>query len=813
MLIFYIKLALRNFKKYPSSTIINLLGLSTGTAAFLFIFHYTYFHFSFDNFHPQVDNIVSVWSERHVKGELQYRSSFTFPGVGPASVATIPEVINYTRLYEARNNPIITNVDDAIQFNEAGNVYFTDPTIFSLFDIEIVKGNESNALQKPEEVYLSETTAKKYFGTSDAIGKAVKLQDSAGFKYMATVTGIFKDMPNNTHLQLDFLFSNLTLSHNFYFERDWRDLRFFTYLLLQEGTSIREIQNKITSLAKEKTSEDLVKMGVEQNLHLLPLKDIHFTTDLENPIAQGVNKRFIEIFMLIGILILCIAWVNYTNMATAKVSERAAEVAIKKVIGASKLGLLKQFLTEAALINICGIIGGVAIFGIITIFLPQYSHFLDLNFNVLLYWFLPFTIIATFIAGIYPAWLLTSFKPAGILKNNNSKRSQGNLLRSLLVSAQFAVTLFLLIATLTVLYQTKNMELQPLGFTIEEKLVVKPPSVIEAEKGKSRYSTYIPRAIAFKESLLAIDGVSSVTESGRIPGEAFKWKPNYIGLSATNNQTTQSCTGIDRYFWDTYQIPLVAGRNFTENSEQKMEVIINETSAKLLGFQSSEEAIGVTLYSPVNDPSRKGNIIGVVADYHHESLQKAIEPIVFIHRPATWEPFTIQLNTSNYKQVLAEIEENWQNYFPDNPFDFFFLDAFYNQQYEQEKQYSNMLMAFSGLSVLIACLGLYGMVSYNVLLKRKEIGIRKVLGASISEILILLSKKYFQLLFIAILISVPIANYFMQEWLTQFAYKVEIKWWLFLIPILITLLLAAFTLSGQSIKAALAKPVNSLKET
>jgi len=815
----YLKVALRSILKNKVFSIINILGLALGAASFLLIVQYVHFERSYDRFHTDAERIYRVQLDQYLNNELMISSAENYPGVGPAMVAEIPGVQSYARLYNMgyKNNVIITYEDapgEPVKFKHRKFLY-ADSSFLPMFGYEMVKGDAKTALAEPNTTVISERYAKMYFGEEDPIGKMLHLKDDDFNDELCKVTGVFKDLPGNTHLKFDVLYSYETL-----FSRgDWAPGRYnetwqrkdmYTYVKLSPGLNPEEVESKLPELI-EKYSPDLAERNRKDELALQPLTSIHLHSDLaEEPEANGDADNVLAMMLIAGFIIV-IAWVNYINLSTAKAMERANEVGVRKAMGAFKKQLMRQFLMESSIVNLVSVLLSILI---VFLALPLFNNVSGLSFTMLDFasplmgmavlglWF-----IGTLLSGLYPAFILSSFKPVTVLKGKLQSKSKGILLRKGLVIFQFIASVSLIAGTLIIYNQLDYMMNKDIGMNVDQVLVVERPGVAPRDRNEFRSVVDV-----FRNELSKDQNIKAVAASVTIPGKKREYKVGAKPYGASDDQTvTLRINSMDYNFIDVYEMKVLAGRMFSEEftNDPDTSVILTQSAAEMLGYEKPEDAIGTTL----EVPAYRWNpiVVGVVNDYHQESLQQAKDPIVFYCTEYGGEFYSMRLNTDELQTTIADVENAWIKAFPGNPFNYFFLDDYFNRQYANEQRFGDLFGVFSILAIVVGCLGLFGLSAYTAQQRTKEIGIRKVLGSSEGQIFFLLSKGFIFLVALSIIIAVPVTYYLMDQWLNTFAYKEPISGGVFLIAGLAVLAVALLTVSYQTVKAMKVNPVESLR--
>ncbi|MFZ6011076.1 MAG: ABC transporter permease [Bacteroidota bacterium] len=811
--------ALRSLKKNKFFSFLNIAGLAIGMAVFLLIAQYVWFENSYEDFVPDNDNIYRVTLTSYLNDELVMNSAENYPGVGPALTNELPEVTGYARLYNMgyKNNVIITHEEakpDPIAFKHRKFLY-ADSSFLPMMGYAMAHGDARTALAEPFTAVVSEKYARLYFGNEDPIGKMLRLQDDDFNNELVKVTGVFKDLPRNTHLKFDILFSYETLFTRFErapfrYDQTWQRKDMYTFIQVRPGTDQRVLESKFPGIVA-KSNPELKARNQSDVLLLQPVKDIHLRSNLAEEAEPNGDARMVMFLGLIGLFVIVIAWINYVNLSTAKAMERAKEVGVRKVMGAFKAQLIRQFLAESALINLCSV---VLAFGIVALVLPYFQLIsgVQLIFTDLLQpWFLGLVfslwIIGTLLSGFYPALVLSSFKPVTVLKGRINNSSGGVALRKTLVVLQFTASVALIAGTMIVYRQLNFMMKRDMGMDINQVLVVERPGI--SPRDRHAFNSAID---VFRNELKNHPSIQAVTTSITIPGKQREYKVVVKKYGASDDeQIGVRFNSMDYNFLDVFKMRLISGRRFSEEFSQDPDtsVIITESAAKLMGYKKPEDAVGQTLaitqfqWSPI--------IVGVVNDYHQVSMKKALDPSVFYCSPYGGEFYSIRINTRDVQKTVQHIQNSWQKAFPGNPFEYFFLDDYFNQQYENEKKFGGLFTTFAVLAMIVGCLGLFGLSAYTAIQRTKEIGIRKALGSSESGIFVLLSKDYLKLVFLSILLATPVVWVVMNNWIETFPYRTSITLSVFLTSGIMVLLISLFTVSYQTLRAARTNPVDSLR--
>jgi putative ABC transport system permease protein len=797
-----LRIAYRTLMKNRVFSFINILGLAIGMAAFLFIVQYVRFERSYENSHRNADNILRLSAEFYNGTEYVMTDCETYAPLGPLLKEKMPEVVDFVRLYGV--DGLISVKAGTKNFLETG-IYWADPSVFNVFTHPVVHGDPKKALIAPFEVVLTESMAKKYFGRSNVIGESIEV-DKNTFQIKAVIA----DVPANTHLKFSFLLSRLSFKtvKPWYPDDRWHNNNEYTYVLTVPGTDLKAFNMKLMDL----WSSELKNIVPEERFVAEPINDIHLYSNNPYDPEPGGNAQAVYYFTLIALFIIAIAWINYVNLSTARAVERAREVGIRKVMGSLKIQLVLQFLAESFIINVIAGVLALVLFQVTFPFFRTLSG-QPLPFNLMedqLLWFLLFGLISagTLLSGIYPAFVLASFKPAVVLKGKFQSSSHGQLLRKGLVIFQFSATVVLLISMCTVYLQVQFMRNQDLGMNIDQTLVLTGKQLNVSD------SVFRQTSQALKNELLKDPSVRSVSRSESLPGDPRELSTTTINrlgeVPAGNRGYLYYFFRVDADYVQTMSMTLLAGRNFENGLPNHDQVLINEEAAKLLGFSSAEQAVGSKL--TFNTRGREGStVIGVLKNFYFRSPKEAHLPMLFYYgEPSAY--FAIQVKTQDMKQTIASVKSAWSKIYPNTVFNYFFLDDKYDQQYRADAQFGSVMAAFSGLVIFIACLGLFGLSSYTITQRTKEIGIRKVLGASVAGIVRLLSLDFAKTVMVAALIALPIAYFAMEQWLSNYFVRITLNAWIFVFAIAMILLLAIVTVSFQTIRAAIANPTDSLKQ-
>lgn len=818
----YLKIGRRSLSRQKSYTFINITGLATGMAAFLIILQYVAFESSYDSV-PDADRIYRIRNNYVRFGGLIYDSAGTFPGIGPTLKETLGEVEEYARIfnYNEEYATIFTNEESPngpITIKET-RVLFVDASFTELFEVQHLAGDPRNALASPNSVALTESAARKYFGEEDPIGQTLRFNDDARSEHLLTVTAVVRDSPTNSHLPYDVL-----VSYNTLFLREggvqrydtwWSgEAKYHTYLRLRKGarpSSVLAVLPELLDRYKpdyQETNEAGERLR-KNEFYMDPIRDIHSASILQNDISVNGNGKSVKLLFLIAALILGIAWINYVNLASARAVLRSKEVGVRKVLGSTRGQLLQQFLFEALLINLIAFILAVLLVQIAQPFLtsllgmqiPQIGS----NPTVVL---IVITLYAAgaLVAGVSPALFLSSFSPIGALKSRARSRITNSLQRKFLVVFQFSVAMMLIVGTLTVYQQLNFMKSSDLGFDAEQMLVIQRPGILSGSRKEGTQ-----RMIRFKESVSQITGVVDIAGSGVVPGQMIL-RGLAMSRGTDEDRPFESIEGvaIDYSFFETYNMEFVSGRAFSTEYADSNSIILNETAIQVLGYASPEKAIGQSvIYFGEAHP-----IVGVIKDYHQESLHRPYDPMFFIPSSANAGGipfFSIKIHPADFRNTLASIEAVYQVQFPGNPFEHFFLDSYFNAQYSADNTFGRLFLIFAGLAVFIACLGLYGLSTFVTTRRTREIGIRKVNGASPSGIIKLLAKEFLSPVAVSFLIAVPLSYLALVAWLDTFAFRVGVSPATYMMAGTIILVIALGSIIRSSLVAARMQPVEALR--
>ncbi len=806
MFIHHLTIAWRHLTKNPTISLIHIMGLVIGMTAALMIWKYISFERSYDTFHDKADRIYRVRTDRLKDGEPFMQFAAGTACAGPLLKAQFPQVKHYVKLRISNDAVYATNNEHSFKVEDA---YFAMPSLFDIFSFDLVSGDPKTCLDKPFTVCISTSLAKKFFGDEDPIGQTLTRNGTEIY----TITGVFPDIPANSHFKFNLLISYVTFSD--VLNKDsptetsatWDG--FYTYLLLHPDTDWKSLEAEFPA-AIERTFDREMRENVA--FHLQPLTDIHLTSHYLIEAEANGDKTSVFLLSIIGIMILIIAWVNYINLSTARASIRAKEVGIRKVVGVRKGKLVTQFLLETALINAVAFVISLVLVHILnTPFEALVGKAIPVSiFNdyTLLLSTLGIFLLGVVLSGLYPSFQLSAYRPIQALKSGFTKleAQQRINLRKGLVLVQFIASAGLIASTILIYHQLQYLQKTNLGLNMDQMLILKGPIKHD--------STTFPNYHTFMQEVAQFASVKQMSGSTSIPGQGFGWTIGTVIRLGGPKPITRAfhAMAADEAYTQMYEMELAAGRHLKEEmGTDQIACLLNETGAAKLEFNSPEEAIGTKL------ELKNGNqltIVGILKDFYQKSPKSVIEPLLLVEPWGTMIPsyFSVKLSTEQLTQTIGQIESKWGEFFPGNPFEYFFLDDHFNKQYAADKRFGYVFSLFSGLAIFISCLGLFALIAFTIERKRKEIGIRKVLGASVSGILYLLSQEVLKLALISMLIATPIVWYFIQQWLENFAHHISIQWWVFIFAGILIVFITLTTVSYHSLKAAMANPVDSLRD-
>lgn len=796
---YYLKIAVRNILGNRLFSSINIIGLTVGITAFLLIFIFVRYERSYDTFHKNSDRIYRLRYERSsAEGE-----SVKFASCCPPAAIRIrelyPEVETIARLFRYRATVIFGDV----KFYEE-RMYFAEPQIFQIFDIEMITGDPATGIRDANCAFISESYARKYFGDADPLGKTITVDREMSF----VITGIFRDMPHNSHLDIDIMLSwpNLLTHYGPDIESSWGDTGFFTYFILKESVTPAEFEEKLKSLVESDFGEVLRFYKLTLELKVQPLTDIHLNSAYMQEIKVNGNNDTVAFLSVIAVFILIIAWVNYINITTARSLTRATEVGLSKAAGAARKQLAGQFFLETLMINAAAFILSLSMMALL---LPLFCNLTGIPDDYPIWhetWFW-ITVSILFISsvilsGTYPVVVLTSFSTSEVLRGKYIHSRSGIIIRKALVVFQLSMAIALITCTLLVFRQVRYMKEIDKGIDITDILAVRAPRVRDASFGS--------RLLTFKEELLKNQVITRFSVGTEVPGRQILWDAGGIFRVGSDQSKNYQIVGIDYDYLDLLDANIIAGRNFDRSYSDSSSLILNEKAVKWMGFASPQEAVG----QKVNYWDQIYTIAGVVKDYRQQSPREAFEPHIFRFMPHGRDVrgfFMMKIIPGSEERVLGVVEDKFSEFFPDNPFDYFFLEDYYEQQYSNERLLGSVFGAFAILSVIITCLGIFGLTSFLMLQKTKEISMRKVLGSSVPGIVILFSGDFIRITVISFIIAVPVCYYWLSGWLNTFESKMDLSVWSFILPFFVTLALTITTIGAIVAKTASVNPAENLR--
>jgi putative ABC transport system permease protein len=800
--------------------VVNILGLSVGLAAFILIGLYVHFELSYDDFHKNSENIYRVATKVTMQGEVINDESETYEGVVDALRNEFKEVraITVISAFDADGTFIRYEDEkkDIVPMASFRGCY-ADDSFFSVFTFPLKIGDPRAVLKAPYTAVISATLDSRYFGNA-AVGKTLEFTDDDNVPKRLRITGVMKDFPPNSHLKFDIVINLPKEKTDFWM---WPG---HAYVLLTPDAAQRSIEARLNALALAagglKTNRD--DYGQVSSFHLQPLQDIHLFSRLESEFEAGVSGEAIYALMVLACIILVIAWVNYINLSTALSAQKVRHIGIRKIVGASKRTLAFQVLTESALYNVLSLI---IAFGLAWMLISLFAQLVDLPSNALdLFsrdmWLVAicFFFFSTVLSGGYPALMIVSLYPLRALKGK-SPSGRSFLFRKALVVFQFCAAIILMVATGVAYWQLTFMQRRGLGIDVDQVLVIKAlnfnkESWSDGAGGYIVDSAYQRNAMLLKQELRNLSGIVNATSVSHLPGQAPSWGSEFkVEDIDPNKAHSLRAIGIDYDFIPTLQVKLLAGRNFSPDfssdhgNENKRAVIVNESACKLLGFTSPQAAVSrhMTSYWGADY-----EIIGVVNSFHQVSLKERLTPLYFVLQPRALSYFAVKCKTGDLSRTISQVKASWNRYFPDYPFNYFFLDEYFDRQYQNEQKFRTVLGVFTGLAVFIGCMGLFGLTSHAIVQRTKEIGVRKILGASAFNVVALFSIDLVKIMLIATVVSIPLVYWGVTEWLDNYAYRISLAWWLFATPCVLIAGIALFTVLMQTLKTAYMNPAKTL---
>ena len=801
----YFKIAFRNLWKNKGFSAINIFGLASGLAICLLILFYVNNELGYDRYNAKADRIYRVDGDLQFGGNHFVIAQSPDP-VGPTLKQDFPQVEQFVRF---RDHGGIM-VKKGNQNIEEDKVIYTDSTLFSVFTLPMIQGDPSTALVQPNSVVITESTAKKYFNSTDVVGKTMIIGDTGNYK----ITGVIRDIPKQSHFHFDF-FISMYGQLSPYEINQWTSNNFNTYIVLKKGSNADLLSSQLNDFVMRYvapvfqslniTPEEFKKQGNYLHYTLMPLQKIHLYSNKSGELEANGNIEYVYIFSLIAFFILLIACVNFMNLSTARSANRAKEVGVRKVLGSLRKNLIMQFLSESVLISFISLALALVIAALLLPYFNQLSG-KDMTLDLFLKpWLLPaailLMIVVGLIAGSYPAFYLSSFKPVQVLKGKLAKGFKSSWLRSGLVVFQFCISIILVIGTLVIYLQLNYIRNKDIGFNRSQVLIIKNTDALGRQ------------AKVFEDEIKKLNGIENGTMTGYLPTSGWRSDSPLFpdATTDTKNAVSTQIWRIDENYIPTLGMKMVQGRNFSVNfPTDSSGIIINEAALKLFGFK---DPLNRPLYYMNDFPKKdltKYHIMGIVKNFNFNTLREEVTPLCFLYQPQN-SSMAFRVHSANMPNLISMIQNKFKSLAPEQPFSYSFMDEDFNKTYSNEQRMGGISMTFSALAILIACLGLLGLITFAAEQRAKEIGIRKVLGANGRNIVSMLSKDFLKLVFIASLIAIPLAWWAMNKWLQGFAYRIQISWWILVSAALLAVLIALATIFYQAIKAALANPVNSLR--
>ena len=800
MLKHYFITALRNLLKNKIFTTINVVGLSASITIFLSLVSYVTYQFSFDKFYPGSDRLYRVNYSEYQEGQPVIETSRSHSRTALLVHEYVPQAEAVCRLYFEK--AFVWNEDVKLVDQ---NMMFADSSFFKVFDIRLLEGDRDKALEAPLSVVISQSQAEAYFPNEDPMGKTLFFNERLPF----VVTGVFEDIPENTSLDYDFLLSWATIWHYGWGSRDgdFNHPACFTFLKLKTDVNVAAADAGLNKMANEHI-QNLKLRGHTGRYELQPLTDIHTSKDLSGSIKPGTSKTLLFSLMSLAIFILIGAWINYINLSVARLIERADEIGVRKVFGATRVAISGQFFLEAIILSAITFLIGFLLYLYVG---RSASEWLSLNITIgrldtarlILYMFA--FVAGTTVIAAYPAFFVSRYKPVLILKNKlGSGKGRTNFLYQSLMVFQLFLAIAVVGITLIAGRQIAYMRTFDSGFDSRQTVTLRAPASTNSDS--LRYSRYS----AFRKEVLQHPEFRSGTSSFNVPGEEIRFHDESVHAIGSNNDRKQSfkVLWIDEGFRETFGLTLKGGRDFNEN-EYGNTCLINESAAVALGYKAATDAVNTDIMTGANE---KLTVVGVLKDYHHQSLRSSVEPVIFVHKhPYEYGYYSFSVE-SREGEFLTKLRDIWNRHYPNDHFVYYFMDRFFEEQYNQDELFGKLLNIFSVISIIVASLGLFGMASISIAKRTKEIAVRKVLGATTVNLLVMLSKTYVKMIIIGCALAFPAAYYLTSQWLKEFSYRIDVKWWMILLPGLIVLLTTLMTIGTQAIRASVANPADKLRD-
>lgn len=793
----YFLTAWRSLRKNRFFTLINITGLSVASAAFFLLFNYVRFERSYEQPHPHAENIYRVSIDLYEGSKYVVTDCETYPPMGPYFKMKYPEVLDYVRVQDMGDRELTAGT----RAFRTDRIFAADPSLLTSFGYTILKGNAGAALSEPGKLVVNETIANKLFGDTDPVGQRVMFLGDP-----FEVSAVMQDAPANTHLRPEALFSMKDLAKRGMNLESWSGNNNYLYLLMRPGTVLQDFNLKLESFSRERLKQEIAKAE--------PMTDIHlYSNKTFEPDVNG-NARSVSILLGIALLVIFIGSANYVNLATARLAEKQKESGLRKILGSSRITLLTSFIIESAIINAFALALAILL---AKLALPVYAGFVGdapaatlFEPGSVLLVFGSLFVVNVLLSGLYPAIVLSSVKASVVTRRNFSGSGGNAVFRKALVVGQFAIALVVLSASVIIYQQMRFVRNRDLGMSLEQVLVLRGPSLTTPD------SLRFTAGAHFRQQLLNIKNVENVSVAASLPGRGLSTMNTRTGIRRMEDTHRNGYNfyfyGVDDNFLDVMSIRLAAGKNFSPNPvENTKTVLINEEAVRLLGFASADAAVGRKISLATDDPNEFYEVRGVMRNYIQQSLKEAQIPMIHTYQQDITDLVALKVRPESMQSTIAAVTAAWEKDFGGHMLDYFFLDEMYNQQYAGDQRFGSILNVFSGFTLFITILGLLGLATYNAANRKREIGIRKVLGASTSGIIALLSRDFIRMVVLAAIIAVPLAWYISNSWLEGFSHRIGISWWVFAGTGLLVSTLTLMTIVLQGLKTASANPVSSLK--
>ncbi|MCJ7581339.1 MAG: ABC transporter permease [Candidatus Aminicenantes bacterium] len=800
----YLKIALRNIKRHKGYSIINISGLAIGMACCILILMYVTDELSYDKFHEKSDRIYRINAISSI-GTTSRLYAFVPPPLAKGLAESIPEIEAFTRLMQQDG---MQGQVDGVNV-ELTDSFFVDADFFNIFTYEFVEGNPQTAIENPDSIVITEETAARIFGDESPMGKTIDL----GRDRLIQITGVIKNVPKNSHLQFNAVMPLSFIRDQEGNPADFSQANYFCewyeYLLIREGTDIDELEVKMAAVVEEKWGDIYRERGTTRQYPLVNIKDLHLHSKAMHELNPPGDINTVYLFSAIALFVLFIACFNFINLSTARSASRGREVGMRKVLGSQKTQIIRQFLSESIIMSIFGLFLGLLI---VMLAIPAFNGLAGKQFNAgqllsstVLIGLLGIIVVTGIFAGSFPAFILSSFDPVMVLKGKLSSASKNSVMRKVLVGVQFSISIFMIIGIMVIVRQLDYMKNKNLGFNKDQMVVIPFFSNTQEEEGASRNN-------ALKNKFSQNPSIVSASFSIEIPGGDLG-SDAFLPEGRDNNESIRALRfWVGHNYIKTYEMEIVLGRDFSDtySTDADQALIVNETAVKMLGW--GQDVLGKRLVNVSRD-NRQGVIIGVVKDFHSEGMKMELRPAVLALEPRFSANISVRIRPENVPDTLAYLETSLREIYPDREFTFnySFIDDNFRNKYPEEEKIREIYIAFGALTIFVACLGLFGLASFSVQQRTKEIGVRKVLGASVREIVLLLSKEFTKWILAANLLAWPLAYLMLNKWLENFAYRINIKWDIFIFSGVLTAVIALFTVSFHSLRAAKSNPVDALK--